>query len=264
MPEPELPPLPGYLRTDQPLLRSPFADGLSLLLFAAAGAFLAAPLVTPSAALPLAGGVALLGPLGCGIERGRARGPSVLQALACALAVGLAHGAALELMWIGAQGKASLAETGVPLSVGVVTLVAWPLPWLGMRFERAEEGWRAAFRAGPPTGGTPLAPAIVARLRGPGWLEALLRPLSWLLRLPCVFAILLYQLTASRLMPSACMYEPTCSRYGFQAFLHHGFLRGGLLTGIRVARCSPLGTSGYDPIPDPRLPTAPPETERAV
>ncbi|RMG10854.1 MAG: membrane protein insertion efficiency factor YidD [Planctomycetota bacterium] len=71
------------------------------------------------------------------------------------------------------------------------------------------------------------------------------------MRLAALAAILGYQLTVSRLMPSACRYEPSCSRYGFGAVWAHGFLRGGLLTALRLLRCSPIGPGGYDPVPRP-------------
>ncbi|MCO5172027.1 MAG: membrane protein insertion efficiency factor YidD [Planctomycetes bacterium] len=50
-------------------------------------------------------------------------------------------------------------------------------------------------------------------------------------------------------MPPACRFEPTCSRYGFEAVWRHGALKGSLLTGLRLLRCSPLGTGGLDPVP---------------
>ena len=76
-----------------------------------------------------------------------------------------------------------------------------------------------------------------------------LLPVSLALRAASMLAILGYQLTLSRLMPPSCRYEPSCSRYGFHAYLCHGFLRGSLLTTVRLIRCSPIGSGGYDPVP---------------
>lgn len=60
----------------------------------------------------------------------------------------------------------------------------------------------------------------------------------------------LYQHTVSPVWPGACRYQPTCSHYSQEAILRHGVLRGSWLTLRRVARCQPLGGSGYDPVPN--------------
>jgi len=44
-----------------------------------------------------------------------------------------------------------------------------------------------------------------------------------------------------------CRYEPTCSHYAEDAISHFGTLWGGLKTAGRLWRCSPWGSSGYDP-----------------
>jgi putative membrane protein insertion efficiency factor len=62
--------------------------------------------------------------------------------------------------------------------------------------------------------------------------------------------IRLYQLTLSPLLPSACRFTPTCSRYGYEAFQRHGFLKGFWLTVKRIGRCHPFHPGGYDPVPE--------------
>lgn len=68
-------------------------------------------------------------------------------------------------------------------------------------------------------------------------------------RYPVLGAIRLYQLTFSGLMPNVCRYEPSCSRYAYEAVDRHGLLRGGWMAVRRIGRCRPGGGSGYDPVP---------------
>ena len=49
--------------------------------------------------------------------------------------------------------------------------------------------------------------------------------------------------------PSPCRFFPTCSCYAHEAIETHGAIRGGWLTVRRLARCRPLGPSGFDPVP---------------
>ena len=66
----------------------------------------------------------------------------------------------------------------------------------------------------------------------------------------------LYQLTLSPLLPMACRFDPSCSRYAMEALARHGALKGGLLAAKRLGRCHPWGGSGYDPVP-PAVPHPP-------
>jgi putative membrane protein insertion efficiency factor len=51
--------------------------------------------------------------------------------------------------------------------------------------------------------------------------------------------------------PSPCRFFPSCSEYGAEAIRLHGARRGLWLTIRRLARCRPLGPSGFDPVPLP-------------
>jgi len=62
-----------------------------------------------------------------------------------------------------------------------------------------------------------------------------------------------YQLVRSG-RPTGCRYLPTCSEYAVEAVGRHGALRGGALATRRLARCTPWGGHGIDPVPDRRTP----------
>jgi putative membrane protein insertion efficiency factor len=68
-------------------------------------------------------------------------------------------------------------------------------------------------------------------------------------RTAAVLLIRAYQWLLSPWLGPACRYEPTCSRYAIEAIERHGVLRGAVLAARRLARCHPLGASGFDPVP---------------
>ncbi len=45
-----------------------------------------------------------------------------------------------------------------------------------------------------------------------------------------------------------CRYIPTCSNYMIDAIEEYGVLKGVYLGFLRILRCNPLGSSGYDPV----------------
>lgn len=61
--------------------------------------------------------------------------------------------------------------------------------------------------------------------------------------------VAIYKQGISPLLPGSCRYIPTCSTFAAQAFKRHGVFRGCVLTALRILRCNPLGSSGYDPVP---------------
>jgi len=69
--------------------------------------------------------------------------------------------------------------------------------------------------------------------------------------LPFVGLILLYRITLSPFVGGQCRFEPTCSRYGLDAYRLHGPIRGTRLTVGRILRCHPFSKGGYDPAPIP-------------
>ena len=45
-----------------------------------------------------------------------------------------------------------------------------------------------------------------------------------------------------------CKFYPTCSEYAIQAFEKYGFIKGFVLSAIRILRCNPFSKGGYDPL----------------
>jgi putative membrane protein insertion efficiency factor len=64
----------------------------------------------------------------------------------------------------------------------------------------------------------------------------------------------LYQRAISPALGPACRFEPTCSRYAYEAIERHGLGRGVWLAVRRLLRCRPGGATGYDPVPDVTTP----------
>jgi len=64
--------------------------------------------------------------------------------------------------------------------------------------------------------------------------------------------IRIYQLLLSPLFPASCRYLPSCSNYAIEAIGRHGIIVGVGLAARRLARCHPWGSSGFDPVPEPR------------
>ena len=66
-----------------------------------------------------------------------------------------------------------------------------------------------------------------------------------------LFALSFYKAYLSVLFAGACRYQPTCSRYAYEAIERYGVARGVWLGMKRLARCHPLSRKfGYDPVPE--------------
>ena len=57
-----------------------------------------------------------------------------------------------------------------------------------------------------------------------------------------------YKWAISPMFAPACRYVPTCSEYAMEAVDRYGALRGGLVALVRLLRCHPFATGGYDPV----------------
>jgi len=57
-----------------------------------------------------------------------------------------------------------------------------------------------------------------------------------------------YKWAISPMFPPSCRYVPTCSEYAMEAVERYGALRGGLMALLRLVRCHPFASGGYDPV----------------
>jgi putative membrane protein insertion efficiency factor len=73
--------------------------------------------------------------------------------------------------------------------------------------------------------------------------------MSWTSRV-LLMAVRIYQSFFSALMPSACKFYPSCSRYAAEALALHGARRGSWLALQRLSRCHPFTRGGVDLVPD--------------
>ena len=62
--------------------------------------------------------------------------------------------------------------------------------------------------------------------------------------------IRLYQAVTVRRLP-VCRFDPSCSSYAIEAVSQHGASKGAWYAMRRIARCTPWGGWGYDPVPLP-------------
>lgn len=70
-----------------------------------------------------------------------------------------------------------------------------------------------------------------------------------MLKYPLLWLIRGYQATFSVILPATCRFEPSCSRYAYEAVDRYGALKGAWLAVRRLSRCRPGGGSGVDPVP---------------
>jgi uncharacterized protein len=64
-------------------------------------------------------------------------------------------------------------------------------------------------------------------------------------------ALNVYKVWLSPLLAGSCRYQPTCSRYAYEAIERFGVARGVWLGTKRLLRCHPFTKRfGYDPVPE--------------
>jgi putative membrane protein insertion efficiency factor len=66
-----------------------------------------------------------------------------------------------------------------------------------------------------------------------------------------LWALRIYKVYLSILFAGSCRFEPTCSRYAYEAIERFGVMRGSWMGFERLLRCQPLSRKfGYDPVPE--------------
>ncbi|MCL2684120.1 MAG: membrane protein insertion efficiency factor YidD [Synergistaceae bacterium] len=65
-----------------------------------------------------------------------------------------------------------------------------------------------------------------------------------------ITAIKAYRRFLSPILGPHCRFHPTCSQYALDAFRTHGFIKGTVLTTMRIARCGPWHPGGIDHVPE--------------
>jgi len=70
-------------------------------------------------------------------------------------------------------------------------------------------------------------------------------------------ALRIYKVYLSVWFAGSCRFEPTCSRYAYEAIERFGVMRGSWMGLKRLLRCHPLSRKfGYDPVPEKTEATA--------
>ncbi|MBA4030993.1 MAG: membrane protein insertion efficiency factor YidD [Planctomyces sp.] len=70
---------------------------------------------------------------------------------------------------------------------------------------------------------------------------------SWVLSVPLIVAVRIYQWTLSPLIGPVCRFHPSCSNYFILAVRKYGPIWGTLKGLHRITRCHPWNPGGYDP-----------------
>ena len=76
-----------------------------------------------------------------------------------------------------------------------------------------------------------------------------MKTILFILSLPFIFLIKIYQWVISPALGPKCRYTPTCSHYAVESLKKYGPIKGLWLAVKRISRCHPWGGSGYDPVP---------------
>lgn len=62
-------------------------------------------------------------------------------------------------------------------------------------------------------------------------------------------ALTFYRAALSPHVGGGCRFEPSCSEYAIEAYEKFNFITATKLTAVRLSKCRPFGTFGFDPVP---------------
>lgn len=74
-----------------------------------------------------------------------------------------------------------------------------------------------------------------------------------------IFLVELYRTWVSPMMLPSCKFDPTCSAYAVEALRTRGAVTGTWLAVVRLAKCAPWHSGGWDPVPAGQRKSAQPE-----
>ncbi|MBN2407001.1 MAG: membrane protein insertion efficiency factor YidD [Elusimicrobia bacterium] len=63
-----------------------------------------------------------------------------------------------------------------------------------------------------------------------------------------IYMIKIYRAAVSPFLGKNCRFHPTCSEYMIESIEYKGLFRGVLKGVMRIARCHPFNSGGYDPV----------------
>ena len=63
-----------------------------------------------------------------------------------------------------------------------------------------------------------------------------------------IYLIRIYRAIVAPFFGPCCRFEPSCSRYGEEAILKKGAVRGAGLLAKRLFKCHPFHPGGFDPV----------------
>ncbi len=84
------------------------------------------------------------------------------------------------------------------------------------------------------------------------WTQSLISLYSFLekpLKSILIFMVALYRTAGSQHLGGQCRFHPSCSQYAVESLKTHSVFFALKIIILRILRCQPFGSSGWDPVP---------------